>query len=607
MNKFQWGLLFLLFWGNQFLLAQECPGPLEMTAVDVKKIVESAPGKMKSVDEFLASLPKTMTSNFIFMGESRSFQNGTKENPRVILTSPKADVRISFNTDPSQRGYNNVEISIWDPVNKKFDYQELSFDDEAKKPGKKHGDTACTTCHGNPPKPNWDTYNYWAGAIPFNKDTLVNGSAEVEWYLNLIRKTTLKDEKTNKSRLRFLTPIEDQMTIETSMKSPGYLMRLYMSDNGPTPGNAGGVGTQMFDMLQPKQRCAEAKQMTKDPAYPRFKYLLAGMMEGCSANEMVPAWYSKVATDYFYGAIDGFTAAKSGEDLYQTTLSKVVEDTDKQQLAVRKDKDNRQRYFFEKQLGSKEAADKEMNLTIKKIGLNAIGIQPGSFRENIGENSSEVGKLRYFLEPLGANISRFSTSIDPNTYSFADLFRSDYMLPEDKIKIDEDIKKKGLDKIDRCEALAKLSKEALSDQVVMEDITKNALAICNRRVELDKGVIELSKLAESTIEIKVQNILDQNCVSCHKAQTYSQLDYSVGGAQVIPFDDIQLLKFQMNSPQGKLTNLAERIQSRITRPHDYPGAMPLVGVAAEMSKEDTVFLNAWLSQFTSKTVTTEGK
>lgn len=589
--------IFLLVFSLSVFAQEECPAPTEQTALEVMELIKKTPTNFMRMEDFLQRLPKTMTSNFIFVADSRSFQTASRENPRVVLTSPDADVRITFNTDKSQRGFNNIEISFWNPKTKKFEYTELVFDPKAEKAPKAHGDTACTTCHGNPPKPNWDTYNYWSGVIPFNKDAIVKDSVEVGWYKNYLGK--IKDKKEG-NRLQFLTPIEDEKEIDNSLASKGYMTRQFLSENGPQLGSAGGIATNLFDKLQARQRCAEQTRMKKDKNFNKFKYLLAAMQNGCGDLEkMVPAWFHKAANDHFYGALEGF---KSGDEkdknVYKKNMSQIVNDTRNRQLGIRKDKDNRQRYFLEKELGSVEASGKEIQHQIDKVGLNAIGIAPGSFNEDIGEDSEDVANYRYFLEPFGVSVSRFSTSIDPTSYSFADTFRGDYLDAAAAAGINKEIQDKKLGGKDICEAYKDLSLEAMNAPDLMVKLLADSQESCNKKNEMNKGILDLEKIEPGLVEVQVSNILNNRCASCHQDMPSNNLDYSVGGAKVFPFRNISDLKKLMTSPQGKLVGWADKIHDRINRPHNFPGAMPLNGLV-KLEDVERTFLNSWIKQFTS--------
>ncbi|MGK0367882.1 MAG: hypothetical protein ACI9QD_001022, partial [Thermoproteota archaeon] len=262
----------------------------------------------------------------------------------------------------------------------------------------------------------------------------------------------------------------------------------------------------------------------------------------------------------------------------------------------REDKDNRQRYFLERNLGNdKSAADKEMDLQIEKIGLNAIGISPGEFQENIGEDSNALTNLRYYLEPLGAAVGRFSTSIDPRTYSFADTFEYNYLLPEDIDRMKYDMAAEGF--AFTCNGLARKSLEVLGTAEVAEKLVAKASKLCRdkayRTAVINIGKDDVLGFSESLLDFKAGEIFRTKCMSCHKDQMNNGIDYSIGGAPLIPFGNPMELTKYFTSPTGKLLGRIDNTIERLNRPHNIPGAMPIVGIV-DLSDEDKVYLEAWL-------------
>lgn len=157
MKKIFGSLLLLSLTGGALAQEDGCPIPtVDKDAAKVKSLfeqVKSGQRNFDSVDGFLEQLSKdtpNLMSNFILMGESRSFQTASRENPRVILMSPGGDVRLTFNTDPNQRGYNNIEISFWNPQKREFEYRELALGSTPPAKLKAHGgkelEGACSTC-----------------------------------------------------------------------------------------------------------------------------------------------------------------------------------------------------------------------------------------------------------------------------------------------------------------------------------------------------------------------------------------------------------------------------------------------------------------------------
>ena len=575
----------LLVLTSSAALAQSCPEPLEPSAVAVKSLIEQA-SSMKTMDDFLSRLPKSMTSNFIFLGESRSFQNADVQDPRVILASPNGDVRLSFNTNPSQRGYNNIEISMWNPEKKEFEYQELTFSKNGQKAPDHNDGLSCKLCHGENSKPNWDANNFWPGAIPFNKDTLVRGTAELGWYTDLIAKTKVK---TPGNRLQFLTPIEDTAAISQAMAQKPYMTRKIMTDTGVVTDGAGGIGTRMFNKLQERQRCSQQSQIEKNPLFDKFKYLMAGLQNNCAMEKFIPEWFDETSGDFFYGSIPNFPKPGTRGSNFQN----LIDSTAAAQASHSKDKAARQIKFMNMSITNSDAglvtAQNEFDKNKSVIGLNTKKFETGE-KSTFDENSREVAKYRYFLEPFGVMVSNFSTSVDPTSYSFGDSFKGEYLAPAAKTKIEAEAKSKGGN---LCDSLANLSRNAIDSDGVRSTMTEAAQLMCNQRDENEAGIVKVEEMGANVIQAQAADAFNKKCASCHSAQTAINIGYTVGGAPVIPFKSIQSLKYAVTSNQGKLTGLGDRILSRINRPHNFPGSMPLNGLV-DLKDDERIYMNAWI-------------
>src|SRR5262249_39270386 len=70
----------------------------------------------QTIESFIEHLPTAMRNNYVLVFQSRSIQDATRANPRVILFSPDAHFVVTFNGEPSQRGYDDVEVMRFDPV-----------------------------------------------------------------------------------------------------------------------------------------------------------------------------------------------------------------------------------------------------------------------------------------------------------------------------------------------------------------------------------------------------------------------------------------------------------------------------------------------------------
>lgn len=121
-----------------------------------------------SVEALLAALPAAQRAHYALVFDSRSLQGASPENPRAILFAPDARFILTFNGSPAQRGYHVVETMEFDEVSKEFRLRELTFperpDGTDKVAVSDVNPPRCTRCHGEPPRPVWDSFPLWPGA-----------------------------------------------------------------------------------------------------------------------------------------------------------------------------------------------------------------------------------------------------------------------------------------------------------------------------------------------------------------------------------------------------------------------------------------------------------
>ena len=170
--------------------------------LDANPLIITAP-------QFISALPRKYRENWSMMPRSESLQTGTAKHPRLILSSELADYvfTASLANDPSYPGSHPdvIEFMEWDQVTKNFRFHEIVLPlliaptggVPERTRGVKVDDTKCAFCHStgnvrndsNYPgtdgldrqavfksKPNWDTYDSWAGMLPFNRDRIYRGS-----------------------------------------------------------------------------------------------------------------------------------------------------------------------------------------------------------------------------------------------------------------------------------------------------------------------------------------------------------------------------------------------------------------------------------------------
>jgi hypothetical protein len=120
-----------------------------------------------SISGVLAALPADYRSNFVLVFSSRSLQRASFSDPRVILYGSNARFLITFNGNPSERGYGTLETAQFDQRNNRFEFRELIFPDSGNS-GEVQispiNPERCSRCHGEPLRPIWDTTPLWPGA-----------------------------------------------------------------------------------------------------------------------------------------------------------------------------------------------------------------------------------------------------------------------------------------------------------------------------------------------------------------------------------------------------------------------------------------------------------
>lgn len=121
-----------------------------------------------TVEELLAALPEAQRRDYALMFDSRSLQAASFENPRVILYGPDARFVLTFNGSAAQGGFRLLETLEFDAAAREFRLRELEF---PERPGGAAGvrvsetnPERCMRCHGNPPRPLWDSFPLWPGA-----------------------------------------------------------------------------------------------------------------------------------------------------------------------------------------------------------------------------------------------------------------------------------------------------------------------------------------------------------------------------------------------------------------------------------------------------------
>jgi hypothetical protein len=135
--------------------------------------------------------------NWILMARSESNQTGTALSPRLILPSQDAREVFAFSltTHPDfpHADPNKVEFIHFETATNRFRFHEINLSMGAASVSVDA--SGCAECHAG--RPNWDAYDSWAGMLPFNRDRVYKGSldaAALRNLFNLLNKTGAQRE-----------------------------------------------------------------------------------------------------------------------------------------------------------------------------------------------------------------------------------------------------------------------------------------------------------------------------------------------------------------------------------------------------------------------------
>jgi hypothetical protein len=134
----------------------------DLNQTDSPKSLESTLKELKKVEPHFFD-------HYILMYKSRSLQTSSFMYPRVLLNSPDSTTVISYNGDPTDHGFDKLEVMRFDPQTTKFTFNEISFLNGSLKLSK-NNPQKCMNCHQNSsrvendPRPNWEPYSIWPGA-----------------------------------------------------------------------------------------------------------------------------------------------------------------------------------------------------------------------------------------------------------------------------------------------------------------------------------------------------------------------------------------------------------------------------------------------------------
>jgi mono/diheme cytochrome c family protein len=545
-----------------------------------KNIRNPASTQPTSVADFIKLLPQGMRSNFALMTESRSFQESTYQDPRVLMKSENSGVIASFTghgRGDKLRGSEKMEFIVWNGPEARYDFYEVDFPTEdpykdpatlteaQKRPTVKQNPASCLNCHGSSvgtgdtldlngeikyvqgalgdkvldssnARPNWDTYNFWQGQLPFNRDTVFKDSEESRRYLALLKKMggAPVDGEERNPRLEALLPRFSPEDVTKAMDKDGYF-------EVPDYQNGDGPGVSLFDQSSRLNFCRIGQNLKKLPFYENLKYAIPAAVQGCDMTTILPPEAREYSAQYF-------------KRLGINDLPALQQQTGALQQSVAKDKGSRQRQTFTRLFTQNNPGMVQTEIAaLVETELNRRGQMEN--RED-SSNAEPLAALRYLLEPMGVQVANWSMSIDSGTYSFADVLN----LSDGAFRNGE-----GLS----CEDLAKRTGEVFfsSRPRELRQAYLNACEKATMPVTLEDFSAQNVTIAAAQVNQNVQQVF-VSCNGCHKS--------GAGGAPRLPFNDLtalsELIRSSASLPNG---GLGASIINRINKPEGAKGHMPM--------------------------------
>lgn len=165
------------------------PPAFDLTSLKVLLARNPKTGRpVESIEELVPLLPLELRQNFTLVYDSRSPFKGSigPLHPRVVMFTDDAKLVLTFTGDPDRPGHDLLETMAFDDKAAAFRF-EAHLLPAAAKTGWRPGPEAenCAACHGQDPRPIFDSYPLWPGFYGSVLDTFFNdrlGRAELKNY-----------------------------------------------------------------------------------------------------------------------------------------------------------------------------------------------------------------------------------------------------------------------------------------------------------------------------------------------------------------------------------------------------------------------------------------
>ena len=155
----------------------------DFTPGGIQTFLANSKGTINSAATFLQALdPAVFKRDWIVMTATLSSQEGDAVHPRFLLPN-NSDSKQVFGIAQAGDNKDLVEYIQWVDGENKFHFHTI----DTVKGMVVQDDPSCTSCHSGPDKnnanavwpyarPNWDAYDSWGGALPYNRDRIYLGT-----------------------------------------------------------------------------------------------------------------------------------------------------------------------------------------------------------------------------------------------------------------------------------------------------------------------------------------------------------------------------------------------------------------------------------------------
>ncbi|MCB0393473.1 MAG: hypothetical protein KDD25_02875 [Bdellovibrionales bacterium] len=138
-------------------------------------------GDATDVEGVISRLPDEYLENYTLVKTSRSMQGSSPTYPRAILFGRKANLILSFNGNPEDRGHGTLEMIQFRHEQNKIEFRQIDFNKSPVEISPANPES-CLRCHGKSPRPLFGTYPKWTNFYGEDLDRLDYVEGEVDLF-----------------------------------------------------------------------------------------------------------------------------------------------------------------------------------------------------------------------------------------------------------------------------------------------------------------------------------------------------------------------------------------------------------------------------------------